>query len=85
MSVPVRLDPHQQARVKRETLVSYQRAARDFADWLSAVGWHPDSAESWDDALVEYKNVVEIQKAKFAHTVSAVEFFFARFRGHWTL
>ena len=68
--------------MKEQTIKSYMTAGAAFSEWLLAVGWHPNSAEDWDDALVEYKNANEIQKAKFAHTVSSVEFYFVRYRGH---
>ena len=84
-SIPVRLDPHQEKRVQLETIKSYQSAGADFADWLLLVGWHPTGPDDWDDALIEYKNVMSVRKAKFAHTVSAVEFFFVRYKGHLCL
>ena len=67
--------------MKAETIRSYQLAARDFADWLQSIGWTPDCADAWDDALIEYKNTNTVAKSKFAHTVSAVEFWFVRYRG----
>ena len=71
--------------MQEETIKSYQTAGADFSDWLILVGWHPSSAEDWDDALVEYKNANHVLMAKFAHTVSAVELFFVRYKGHLKL
>lgn len=79
---PRRLDEHQAKRVQDKTLSRYRAAARPFADWLVDQGLAPAGADDWDDCLVEFKNEHALSYAAFAQLVSAVEFFFPRFKSH---
>ena len=58
--------------------------------WARSVGVYPDTAEEWDDALVEYKKSgAEVENpfglAKLTQLVSAMEFFFPRMKGKLAL
>ena len=80
---PLRMDPHAELRVRAATRTLYQAAAAEFTAWLADNFLTPSSAEQWDDCLIEYKNDpdVELSKTHFLYTISAVEFFFPRYKG----
>ena len=82
---PRRLDPHQQAAVQPQTVETYRREALKFSRWALANKVKLAGAESWDDALVEYKNDPELEeplrKTHFVSLASAVVFFFPRHKG----
>ena len=69
---PRRLDPHQAKKVKAKTLVTYQQAGKPFAQWLVAEGLAPQCADSWDDLLVEFKNIASLKKGHFQNLVASV-------------
>jgi integrase len=75
-----RPDPHFEKRVKPKTLEVYKHHLQEFSSWLKANELSPTGAESWDEALVDYKNAACLSRSKFSMTIAAVEFFFPRFK-----
>ena len=74
------LDEHQAARVSALTLHQYRKAARGLCAYAHSVGKFPESADQWDDLLVEHKNASNLKRAQFAYVLAAVKFFHPRFR-----
>ena len=83
MPGPRFLDPHQTAKVKPITVERYRAAALLFVSWAEPRGLAPSCAEEWDDLLVEFKHSLgdKLPRAKFVQVITAVEFFFPRYRG----
>ena len=79
---PLRLDPDAAASIQSITRATYQRYGLAFALWLQRHGLSPETADEWDDLLVEWKNSDSISKSAFSGAVASVEYFFASFRGH---
>ena len=75
-----RLDEQQIAKVDPITITRYRKVASLFALWCFSVSIYPEDSESWDMALVEYKNSVDISKANFETLVATLEFVFPRYR-----
>jgi integrase len=75
-----RVDPHFEQRVKPKTLEVYKKHLQEFTSWLDSINHSPSGAESWDDALVDYKNATCLSRSKLSMTLAAIEFFFPRFK-----
>ena len=59
---PLRLDPHQEARIAASSLLAYRKAARLVATCLIEIGFAPECETDWDEVLIEYKNWLPLQK-----------------------
>jgi len=83
MPGPRFVDPCQLARVRPLTVERYREAASLFVEWADGFGFKPSTAEEWDDLLVEFRfsQASALSRPKFTQVVSAVEFFFPRYRG----
>ena len=75
------LEPHLRQRVSEKTLKKYRDEILPFSVWPLERQYHPETAEEWDDLLVEYLYChPALSRAKFSTLVAGVEFFFQRFR-----
>ena len=45
------IETHVAAKVKPATLARYRAALLPFCEWSVSEGFHPESAEEWDDIL----------------------------------
>lgn len=79
---PLRQDSDAASSVLERTRATYQRQGLAFALWLKQWGLRPESADEWDDLLVEWKNAAAVSKNSFSGAVAAVEFYFPMYRGH---
>ena len=81
-SGPLRIDVHQQHRVRNLTATLYQAAGDRFVQWCLQHNLWPTRADEWDDLLVEFKNDPEtaLTRHDFTHAVTAVKIFFPQFR-----
>ena len=48
------LEPHLRQRVSDKTLKKYRDELLPFTEWSLERQHHPETAEEWDDLLVEY-------------------------------
>ena len=78
---PIREDPDAARRILQPSRATYQRHGLVLAKWLLRHGLRPDTADEWDDLLVEWKNMERIGRTAFQCTVASVELFFVAFRG----
>ena len=75
------LEPHLRQRVSEKTLKKYRDELLPFSVWSLERQYHPETAEEWDDLLVEYLYChPALSRAKFSTLVAGVEVFFQRFR-----
>ena len=83
---PLRLDPHQEARIAASSLLAYRKAALPLATWLIEIGFAPECETDWDEGLIEYKNRLPLHKrpsrTEFGLTIAALEFLNPRLKGH---
>ena len=80
------VDPHQQQKLLPPTERRYRQIVHVFGKWLLEQSICPFGADSWDDALVEFKqSTPKLRKHEFENLVAAVEFVFPRFKGHFAL
>lgn len=78
---PLQLDPQAAAKITAKSLETYRKASVNFANWLVENELDPETAEQWDDLLVEFKWAhPRIPKTTFGNLVAAVEFFFPVFK-----
>ena len=49
------LEPHLRQRVSEKTLKKYRDEILPFSVWSLERQYHPETAEEWDDLLVEYR------------------------------
>ena len=75
-----RFDPDLERRVKPATLSIYKKALAKLFLFLDECHLRPEGAESWDEALICYKQSRAISRGNFTFAVAAVEFFFPRFK-----
>ena len=67
------LGEHQVAKVSALTLHQYRKAARGLCAYAHSVGKFPESADQWDDLVVEHKNASNLKRAQFAYVLAAVK------------
>ena len=80
------IDPHQREKIQPSTEQRYRQIVSLFGRWLLDNGLCPYGAESWDDAMVEFKqSTPKLKKHEFENLVAAVEFVFPRFKGIFAL
>ena len=78
---PVRMDPHQEQRVRPQTVVLYKVEVARFVAWCGRQGASPQTAAEFDDWIVEYKQDQEdISRHQLTYLVAGVKFFFPAFR-----
>ena len=77
------MDAHLEARVRPRTILTYKRAALPFCQWVLAHFFALETSEHWDDAIMLYKQDPEVNltKNQFSVLMTAVQFYFPRFRG----
>ena len=75
-----RFDPDLARRVKPVILEIYSKALAKLLEYLDECCLSPVGAESWDEALIQYKQDRALTKSNFTYAVVAVEFFFPRFK-----
>ena len=76
------LEPHQRDKVSAVTLEKYKKELVPFTEWTIANRYAPETAEEWDDLLVEYLyGQPHLTRGKFNSLVAGVEFFFQRLKG----
>ena len=75
------LETHVAAKVRPATSERYRAALLPFCEWSVSEGFHPESAEEWDDILAEYVRAhPQLRRTKFADVVAGTEYFFSRLR-----
>ena len=75
------LDPHQTTKLREDTSKRYKKAGSPFSGWLLHHQMSPETAQEWDAALVEFKNVAELRLSDFEALVAAVEHVFPQYSG----
>ena len=81
---PLRIDKRQEAKVQRETLLNYKRHGLSLSTWAREQHYVPESAEEWDDTLIEYLNdSPNMSLSAFTTTMASVEFFFPLLKHHF--
>ena len=71
------LEPHLRQRVSEKTLKKYRDEILPFSEGPLERQYHPETAEEWDDLLVEYLYChPALSRAKFPTLMGGVEFFF---------
>ena len=83
---PLRLDPHQEVRIAALSLLAYRKAALPLATWLIEIGFAPECETDCDEALIEYKNWLLLQKgpsrSEYGVVIAALDFLNPRLKGH---
>ena len=62
------LEPHLRQRVSEKTFKKYRDELLPFSEWSLEWQCHPETAEEWDDLLVEYlyENGHQLSRSKFS-------------------
>ena len=76
----VRMEPVRAAKIQSNTVLRYQKAAREFCGWCQSEGLEPWTVAEWDGALIEYRATLNPAKSAFENLVASVEFFFPYLR-----
>ena len=77
---PRGFDAYQRAKVKARPIEQHQKAGAPFATSPLEVGLDPRSAEEWNDALVEWRQVSGVGKSEFKLRKASLEFFNPRLK-----